>query len=203
MDRLAHWDNVYRSKAEDAVSWFTPNPTLSMELIRQVSPGTQGRIIDVGGGASVLVDKLLDEGFHTVAVLDISEAALNRSRQRLGDRAGSVRWIVADVTRMEDAGQFDVWHDRAGFQFLTEPKDQERYVQAARRTVPIGRHLIISTFAIDGPQSCSGLNVCRYNAQSLAAVLGGDFALLREQLETHVTPAGKTQAFIYAVFTRV
>ena len=118
MDQHAHWDNVYSSKAQDAVSWFTPNPTLSMQLIRQVSPGTQGRIIDVGGGASLLVDKLMDEGFRSVAVLDISEAALNRSKQRLGERAGSVRWMVADVTSMEDAGQFDVWHDRAVFSFL-------------------------------------------------------------------------------------
>jgi 2-polyprenyl-3-methyl-5-hydroxy-6-metoxy-1,4-benzoquinol methylase len=203
MDPHAHWDNVYSSKAEDAVSWFTRNPTLSMQLIRQVSPGTQGRIIDVGGGASVLVDKLLDDGFQSVAVLDISEAALNRSKQRLGERAGGVRWIVADVTAMEDAGQFDVWHDRAVFHFLTEPGDQELYVQAARRTVPIGGHLIISTFALGGPQRCSGLNVCQYDAQSLAAVLGGDFTLLRERSETHLTPAGKTQAFIYAVFTRV
>ena len=201
MDRKAHWEQLYAAKGERDVSWFQAEPALSLELI-QAASSARGRVIDVGGGASVLVDRLLDLGFGHVAVLDISWAALEKARVRLGKRADAVRWIEADVTAVEDVGEFDVWHDRAVFHFLTEPGDQRRYVELARRSIPPGGHLIIATFAPEGPPRCSGLEVCRYDARSLAAALGDAFALAREAAEAQVTPWGSTQAFFYVVFRR-
>jgi SAM-dependent methyltransferase len=201
MDRKAHWEGVYAAKGEREVSWFQEEPALSLELIGAVCPA-RGRVIDVGGGASVLVDRLLDSGFEHVAVLDLSRSALDKARVRLGERADAVRWTETDVTMAEDLGEFDVWHDRAVFHFLTDPGDRRRYVQLARRSLPPGGHLIIATFAREGPQKCSGLDVCRYDARSLAAELGDAFSLVRERTETHVTPWGSTQAFFYGVFRR-
>jgi len=201
MDRKVHWEGVYTAKREREVSWFQEDPALSLELIRAVSPA-RGRVIDVGGGASALVDRLLDSGFEHVAVLDISRSALDKARARLDERANAVRWIEADVTMAEDLGEFDVWHDRAVFHFLTHPADRQRYVKLARRSISPGGHLIIASFAGDGPKRCSGLDVCRYNAASLAAGLGEGFSLVREARETHLTPWGSPQAFFYGVFRR-
>ena len=147
---------------------------------------TGGRIIDVGGGASVLVDRLLDRPFEEIAVLDISETALGKAKSRLGERAERVEWIVADVTEATDLGTFDVWHDRAVFHFLTDAADRRKYVELARRTVPGGGHLIIASFADDGPKRCSDLDVCRYNAETMAAELGEGFSLVqRSQGDAH------------------
>ncbi len=201
MDRKAHWEQIYATKDERDVSWFQAEPALSLELIRAVS-SARGRVIDVGSGASVLVDRLLDLGFEHVAVLDISRAALEKARARLGERADAVRWIEADVTAVENVGEFDVWRDRAVFHFLTEPGDRRRYIELARRSIPPGGHLIIATFAPEGPSKCSGLEVCRYDARSLAVELGDAFSLAREAEETHVTPWGSTQAFFHGVFRR-
>ena len=159
-------------------------------------------MIDVGGGASLLVDRLLDLPFERIAVLDISEAALSKARSRLGERASRVEWIVADIIEAESLGIFDVWHDRAVFHFLTDAADRRRYVELARRTVPVGGHHIIATFAGDGPKRCSGLDVCRYNAETMGAELGGGFSLVREARESHTTPRGSSQAFFYGVFRR-
>jgi SAM-dependent methyltransferase len=201
-DRKDHWEHVYSTKAETGVSWYQDEPRLSLELIGAVAPAVGGRIIDVGGGASVLVDRLLDLPFAEIAVLDISETALGKARARLGGRAERVRWVVADVTEGPELGAFDVWHDRAVFHFLTDAEDRRSYVQLARRTVPEGGHLIIATFAVDGPKRCSDLDVCRYNARSLASELGEGFSIVREARETHTTPWGPLQAFIYRVFRR-
>jgi len=201
MDRKAHWEGVYAAKGESEVSWFQVEPALSLELIRAVCPA-RGRVIDVGGGASVLVDRLLNSGFEHVAVLDVSRSALDKARARLGERADAVRWIEADVTMAEDLGEFDVWHDRAVFHFLTDPADRQRYVKLARRSISPGGHLIIASFADDGPKRCSDLDVCRYDGRSLAAELGDAFSLVRERTETHVTPWGSTQAFFYGGFRR-
>jgi SAM-dependent methyltransferase len=201
MDRKAHWEGVYTSTDESEVGWFQPDPALSLQLICFVSPG-RGRVIDVGGGASRLVDRLLDSGFEGVAVLDISGAALDKARVRLGERANSAHWIEADVTSAESVGEFDVWHDRAVFHFLTEPDDRRRYVGLAERSVPPGGHLVVATFAPEGPHRCSGLEVCRYDARSLAAEFGDSFSPVREETESHVTPMGSTQAFFYGVFRR-
>jgi SAM-dependent methyltransferase len=202
-DRKTHWEHIYSAKPETGVSWYQDEPRLSLELIGAVAPAEAGRIIDVGGGASVLVDRLLDLPFGEIAVLDISETALGKARARLGERAERVRWVVADVTEAPDLGTFDVWHDRAVFHFLTDPDDRRSYVELARQTVPEGGHLIIATFADDGPKRCSDLDVCRYNARSLASELGDGFSLVREARETHSTPWGSSQAFVYGVFQRL
>jgi 2-polyprenyl-3-methyl-5-hydroxy-6-metoxy-1,4-benzoquinol methylase len=197
----SHWEEVYSAKAETGVSWYQDEPTLSLELIGAVAPVERGRIIDVGGGASVLVDRLLNLPFGRIAVLDISETALGKARSRLGERAAWVEWLAADVTDVRDVGTFDVWHDRAVFHFLTDAADRHRYVELARRTVPEGGHLIIATFAQSGPKTCSDLDVCRYNADSLRAEFDG-FSLVRHAAETHTTPWGSPQAFLYGVFRR-
>jgi SAM-dependent methyltransferase len=200
-DRKDHWEAVYRANGAMGVSWYQEVPRLSLELIRFVAPAT-ARIIDVGGGASLLVDRLLDQSFSNLTVLDISEVALERSKERLGSRANKVQWLAADVTTAIDLGGFDVWHDRAVFHFMTDVVDRQKYVELARRTVRKGGHLIIATFADNGPVQCSGLDVCRYNAETLAAELGEGFSLMREAKETHSTPRGSSQAFFYGVFRR-
>ena len=200
--RREHWEAVYRTKGEIDVSWFQDDPRLSLELIRAFAPADGGRIIDVGGGASVLVDRLLDLPFERIAVLDISEAALSKARSRLGERAPRVKWMVADITEAESLGTFDVWHDRAAFHFLTDAADRRKYVELARQTVPLGGHLIIAAFADDGPKRCSGLDVCRYNAETMGTELGEGFSLVIDARETHTTPSGKSQSFFYGVFRR-
>jgi SAM-dependent methyltransferase len=201
-DRKIHWEHVYSARGETDVSWYQREPKLSLELIRGVAPVKGGRLIDVGGGASVLVDRLLDLPFEEIAVLDISETALGKAKARLGHRAEQVRWVVADVTEAPELGAFDVWHDRAVFHFLTDPDDRRSYLALARRTVPQGGHLIIATFADDGPKRCSDLDVCRYNAETMASALGEDFSLVKEARETHTTPWSSRQAFFYGVFVR-
>jgi SAM-dependent methyltransferase len=201
-DRKAHWETVYASKGEAGVSWYQAEPRLSLELIRAVAPPAGGRVIDVGGGASVLVDRLLDLPFERIAVLDIAETALEKARRRLGDRAGRVEWIAADVIEIRDVGTFDVWHDRAVFHFLTDAADRKKYADLARRTVPEGGHLVIASFADDGPKRCSDLDVCRYNAGSMAEELGEGFSLVDQARETHTTPWNSPQAFFYGVFRR-
>jgi SAM-dependent methyltransferase len=202
-DQKTHWEYVYSTKGETGVSWYQGEPRLSLELIRAVSPVEEGRIIDVGGGASVLVDRLLDLSFGSIAVLDISETALSQAKARLGERAERVRWVVADVTEAPELGTFDVWHDRAVFHFLTDPDERRSYVDLARRTLPEAGHLIIATFADSGPKRCSDLDVCRYNAGSLASELGEGFSPVMQARETHTTPWGSSQAFIYVVFKRL
>src|SRR3954454_13006981 len=201
-DLKDHWETVYSTMAETDVSWYQDEPRLSLELIETVAPSEGGRIIDVGGGASVLVDRLLDLPFGEIAVLDISETALGKARDRLRERAERVRWVVADVTEAPELGTFDVWHDRADFHFLTDPDDRRSYVELARRTVPEGGHLVIATFADDGPKRCSDLDVCRYNARSLASELGEGFSLVRGARETHTTPWDSSQPFFYGVYMR-
>ena len=150
----------------------------------------------------MLVDRLLELPFGEIAVLDISETALGKAMVRLGERGERVRWVVADVTDALDLGTFDVWHDRAVFHFLTEAADRRKYVELARRTIPMGGHLIIASFADDGPKRCSDLDVCRYNAETMGAELGEGFSLVRDARETHTTPWGSSQAFFYGVFRR-
>jgi SAM-dependent methyltransferase len=198
----SHWEEVYSAKGATGVSWFQSEPRLSLELIRALAPTARGGIIDVGGGASLLVDRLLDLPFEKIAVLDIAETALGQARSRLGERAGRVGWITADVTDIMGVGTFDVWHDRAVFQFLTDAAQRRKYVELAYRTVPDGGHLIIASFADDGPKRCSDLDVRRYNAGSMSAELGKDFSLIKEANETHMTPWNTSQAFFYGVFRR-
>jgi SAM-dependent methyltransferase len=201
-DCKAHWEHIYTTRAETGVSWYQDDPRLSLELIGDVAPTQGGRVIDVGGGASVLVDRLLELPFEEIAVLDISETALGKAKARLGERAERVRWVVADVTEDPELGAFDVWHDRAVFHFLIDPDDRRSYVELARKTLPEGGHLVIATFAVDGPRQCSNLDVCRYDARSMASELGESFSLVREAREMHATPSGSPQAFWYGVFKK-
>ena len=198
MQSKEHWEKVYTSKAANAVSWFQPHADLSVKLIKGTGASRDAAILDVGGGASTLVDDLLDNGYTNLTVLDLSAAALAAARKRLGARAANVRWIEADITQAElPADHFNVWHDRAVFHFLTSPEERAAYVQAVFRTVKPGGHVIVATFAENGPELCSGLPVMRYSADGLHAEFGESFTLLRHEEEAHHTPAGKVQQFVY------
>lgn len=203
MQSRDHWEKVYTTKATDAVSWFQPHADFSVGLIKATGAGRDAAIIDVGGGASTLVDDLLADGYTDLSVLDLSAAALAAARNRLGARASAVRWIEADITRTDlPAHSFDVWHDRAVFHFLTAPKDRAAYVQAVFDSVKPGGHVIVATFAEDGPNQCSGLPVMRYRADELHAEFGESFALLSHEKEAHHTPSGIVQQFVYCYCRR-
>src|SRR5579863_8892365 len=176
MSTQEHWESVYASKGDQDLSWTQPEPRMSLSLISEVR--RTGRVIDVGGGTSLLAERLLSRGY-SVTVLDISQTAIDRARSRLGARASQIHWIVSDVTAYPDLGSFDVWHDRAVFHFLTAPADRAAYAALLARTVPAGGHAVVATFALDGPEICSGLEVRRYDGQSLAAELGPQFELLK------------------------
>jgi 2-polyprenyl-3-methyl-5-hydroxy-6-metoxy-1,4-benzoquinol methylase len=199
--RREHWETVYRDKADAQLSWFQAEPSASLALIRSLRPAPR-RVIDVGGGQSALAGELVSSGVEEVTVLDISDAAISRARERLGERATRVRWLTADVLESPDLGAFDLWHDRAVFHFLTDPGDRMRYADAVRRSVPSGGHVIMATFAPTGPEKCSGLPVRRYDARGIASELGESFRLLDSASESHATPWGKTQDFVYALLGR-
>lgn len=201
--RQNHWEQVHQSKAPGDRSWFQPRPDTSLSLIERAGINARSRVIDVGGGTSRLVDELLQRGTGEVAVLDIAPSAIEEAKQRLGEQAQQVRWIVGDVTEAHSPGQFDFWHDRAVFHFLTDAGDRAAYVRLLEQSVPIGGHVIIATFAEDGPPRCSGLPVRRHSPQSLSAELGDGFALRDTRHEPHETPSGKTQQFVYCLFERV
>jgi SAM-dependent methyltransferase len=195
-----YWESVYASKGERDLSWTQPAPLMSLSLIGEVCP--TGRVIDVGGGTSLLAERLLERGY-SVTVLDISKTAIDRARNRIGDRASQIHWIVADVTENLQLGSFDVWHDRAAFHFLTASIDRAAYTALLARTVRGGGHVVIATFALDGPEKCSGLAVRRYDGQMLAAELGPQFNLLKSVRELHSTPWGGEQSFQYSLFRHV
>ena len=202
-NRKAHWDGVYTTKGENEVSWFQEHPAPSLELIDVAQPTTESAIIDIGGGASRLVDGLVARGFNCVTVLDISEAALEAAKMRLNERASKVQWIVADVTKWYPAQTYDLWHDRATFHFLTDPAERAAYVNRLVKSLRSGGHIIIGTFALDGPVQCSGLPIVRYDAASLAKALGGIFQLVNTQSHEHATPWGATQRFQFSTFRRI
>jgi SAM-dependent methyltransferase len=200
--RRHHWDSTYAIKGETGVSWFETRPETSLDLIRDIGATPQSAIIDIGGGASRLVDALLEAGWRSVAVLDIADSALSAAKSRLGDLAEQVEWIAADVTKWSPVRTYDVWHDRAAFHFLTEPQDCAAYAGRLGMAVRPGGTAIIATFAPDGPERCSGLPVTRYDAAGLAAAAGPLFELVAERRHTHSTPWGSPQAFQYAVLRR-
>ncbi len=192
-----HWEKVYSTKSTDAVSWFQPHAELSLDIIKTSGASTDAAIIDVGGGASTLVDDLLDYGFTNLTVLDLSAVALATAKTRLGKRAFNVHWIEADITRTDlPENHFDVWHDRAVFHFLTDPADRDAYVRTVFNSVKPGGHVIVASFAEDGPTECSGLPVMRYSADGLHGEFGEAFTLLDHRKEEHHTPAGKVQQFV-------
>ncbi len=198
MNEKSHWENVYTTKKSDEVSWFQPHATASLDLIKKLECNRDAQIIDVGGGASTLVDDLLSLGYTNLKVLDISSAALEVAKKRLGEQSNSVEWIVDDVTKLNiPKYSVDVWHDRAVFHFLNDQAQRESYVKAVLNAVKPGGHVIVSTFSLDGPEKCSGLPVQRYDAESLHGQFGEPFVLLGHEYESHKTPFGTDQNFIY------
>ncbi|HEU0223970.1 MAG TPA: class I SAM-dependent methyltransferase [Steroidobacteraceae bacterium] len=199
-DRHAHWEQVWRTRAPREVSWYQPEPTVSLELIEAAGIAQDSGIIDVGGGASLLVDRLLDRGYSNLAVLDIAGGAMQTSRDRLGARASGVEWHEADVTSFEPPRRYGLWHDRAVFHFLTQAADRRAYVATLRKALKPDGAVVIAAFAPDGPPKCSGLDVMRHDEKSLATELGEDFAIREVRRETHRTPGGAEQRFIYCRF---
>jgi ubiquinone/menaquinone biosynthesis C-methylase UbiE len=194
----AHWETVYHTKAPEAVSWFRPHLEMSLALIERTGWGPSASIIDVGGGESTLVDDLLARGYRNITVLDISPTALSVTKKRLGAAAAQVQWHLADVTQAPlPPRSYDVWHDRAVFHFLTEPEQRIAYVRRVMHAVKPGGHVIVSTFGPEGPTKCSGLDVVRYDAESLHDQFGTRFRLLEHSQELHRTPFGTTQQFLY------
>jgi 2-polyprenyl-3-methyl-5-hydroxy-6-metoxy-1,4-benzoquinol methylase len=199
-DGERHWEGIYRTKAPTEVSWYQPEAHLSLELIRRIAPDLDAPIIDVGGGASTLVDGLLDAGYRQVTVLDLAPTALALAQQRLGERSRRVAWVASNVLEAAfRAKEYAVWHDRAVFHFLTEPQDRARYVNQTRRAVRHDGHVIVASFGPDGPTRCSGLEVVRYSPEAMHAEFGAGFRLLESHREDHHPPSGKTQAFVYCL----
>jgi len=198
LNRKQHWEDVYSNKPVKQVSWFQEHADLSLKLIRNTGLEKDAAIIDVGGGASTLVDDLVCDGYTNVTVLDLSSVALDVAKLRLGKKAESVHWKCGDITKVTfPKHSIDIWHDRAVFHFLTEQDDRHAYVEQVLRAVRPGGHVIVATFGENGPTSCSGLPVVRYNPDSLHKEFGGEFTLVEHKEEIHQTPAGKTQQFIY------
>jgi SAM-dependent methyltransferase len=195
-----YWDARYSTIGSQNVSWYQEEPAISLALISAVAP-TGSSVVDVGGGASHLVEALLDAGYRDLTVVDLSAEALRASHERVG--AAPVTWVASDIREWQPARAFDVWHDRAAYHFLTDLDDQDHYWQLVRETVPIGGHVVIGTFAEDGPESCSGLPVTRYSSAMLHAAMGDGFAVVETRPEVHRTPSGATQSFTWLAAERV
>ena len=202
MDRKLHWEQVYTDKAVHETSWHQANPLPSLSMISAAASADTPSLIDIGGGASLLVDHLLGLGYRDLSVLDIAGAALAQARQRLGPAAAQVEWIESDVTKFEPERTWEIWHDRAAFHFLTDAADRRRYIAVLRRALAEDGQAIIAAFAPDGPSRCSGLEVVRYDAASLAAELGAGFVLREERSEAHRTPADREQRFGFYRFSK-
>lgn len=200
-DRQQHWDQIYQTKALELVGWYQPIPETSLSFFEKFAVPTTARIIDIGGGDSLLVDHLLDRGYRNVTVLDVSATAIERARRRLGDRADRVTWIVTDVTDFDPTARYDFWHDRAAFHFLLEEAEITRYLRTARRSLVPGGILLIGTFSKAGPTRCSGIDIQQYSEQSMTALLEPGFEKVECITVDHRTPAGTAQNFIFCSFT--
>lgn len=201
MTDSSHWDHTYIAKGDD-VSWYQPGPSRSLDMIRSAAPMQSAQIIDVGAGASRLADNLLFAGYSELTLLDVSAVALGRTRERIGNASDKIAWIVADVTQWKPTQTWDIWHDRAVFHFLIDKAAQDAYIAVLKQATKPGSRVILSTFALTGPEKCSGLPVQRYSAGTLANRLSPDFAIYTQETEQHRTPFGTTQDFIYAGFRR-
>ena len=200
-DTKLHWENIYTEKLAEEVSWYQQEPTVSLEIIQDLSD-KNARIIDIGGGLSVLIDHLLKAGYTNLALLDISGKAIRDVKKRLSHQASKVEWFERDITEFAPPHSYDIWHDRAVFHFLTDIKSRQLYVDALKNAVKPGSHVIIAAFAKNGPRQCSGLDIVQYDNFSIQHELGDEFILLKSQKETHMTPTEKEQRFIYFVFQR-
>lgn len=199
-ERVLHWDHVYENSGADGVSWYQPEPEVSLELIELMGVGPESGIIDIGGGASVLTDRLLARGYNDLTVLDLSEVALEVARGRVGD-GSTVAWLAQDVLTWEPTRTFELWHDRAVFHFLSAHEIVD-YRSVLDRAIPSGGAVIMATFAPDGPERCSGLEVTRYGSKELGGLLGADFEIVAERQEVHVTPSGGAQPFTWIAARR-
>lgn len=196
-----HWNRVYATKGFDSVSWYAPHLDKSLKLIERLCPDKAAAIVDIGGGQSTLVDDLLHAQYRDISVLDISRTAIEFTKRRLGERSEGLSWHVGDISRYDfGAKQFDLWHDRAVFHFLTDVANRMAYVGAVRRSVKPGGHVVIATFGPDGPFQCSGLDVVRYDDKKLQQAVGDGFVLLGSETTYHQTPMGKEQQFLYSWF---
>ena len=203
-DSKAHWDTVYQQKRPEEVSWYQPHLAVSLRLLAHAGLRPESRIIDVGSGASTLVDDLLAQGVKDITVLDLSGRALAVSKVRLGERADRVTWIEADITRAQlPAASCDLWHDRAVFHFLTQAEDRRRYVDTMRNALKPDGQIVLSAFSLQGPPRCSGLDVVRYGSDTLQAELGEQFRVVETVEEAHRTPSGAVQQFLYARFQKM
>jgi cyclopropane fatty-acyl-phospholipid synthase-like methyltransferase len=201
-ERQAHWESIYRDSDPGEVGWYQPKPTISLEWIDELGLADGAGIIDVGGGRSRLVDCLLERGYAELTVLDLSEAALEQSQERLGERADRVTWLAGDVLEAELGGPFEVWHDRAVFHFLNAEADQHQYVRQLDRVLSEEGRVILATFTTEAPERCSGLPVCRREPEQFDGVLGESFELVGKRQETHFTPSGVKQPYVYGLFER-
>lgn len=202
LDRVAHWENVYSAKQTTEVSWFEAEPTTSLNLLEQMLP-QGGEIIDVGGGASFLVDRIVSKGTWDITVLDISSTAIEHTKRRLGAAAAKVSWICEDITETKQLKRYDAWHDRAVFHFLTNPMDRQAYLDRLNESLKSGGYFIVATFAPDGPEKCSGLPVCRYSLEELEVTLRSAYRTIASSQHDHLTPTGKIQRFTLAVFQKL
>lgn len=203
MSDTDHWNAVYSKKTEAELSWHQDNPSVALDLMKMIDLTVRSSVIDVGAGTSRLMDKLLDLGISDLSALDLSESALAAARVRLSERETSVKWIVEDITRWEPSRTYDIWHDRAVFHFLVTAKDRDAYIQRLSRSLIPGGHAIIATFALDGPEKCSGLPVARYSPITLAKTLGSGFSLVGHKAYLHHTPWGSRQSFQYSLFRKL
>jgi 2-polyprenyl-3-methyl-5-hydroxy-6-metoxy-1,4-benzoquinol methylase len=201
-NRKKHWETIYNTKEKNEVSWFEPTPLTSLSFINEYNIPTHAKIIDVGGGDSLLVDNLLNQGFKDITVLDLSEAALNKAQQRLGQQAAQVKWIVKDVTDFEPSEQYEFWHDRATFHFLTKEEDINNYVDKVKRFIKPEGILTIGTFSENGPEKCSGIMVKQYSEAKLESLFSKDFQKLSCRITNHTTPFNTNQNFIFCCFKR-
>jgi SAM-dependent methyltransferase len=199
-DNKKHWDTVFSTKQPNEVSWTQSIPKTSLDFIHSFNLSKTAKIIDIGSGDSYLVDYLLNQGYENITVLDISEAALNRAKQRLGTRASKVHWIVSDITEFEPSTTYDVWHDRATFHFLTTTTQIAKYISIAAKS--ISGFLTIGTFSESGPDKCSGLQIKKYSEEQLQHELSKKFDKIRCITEDHVTPFNTTQNFLFCSFKK-
>lgn len=202
MSNSSYWDNVYQSKNENEVSWFQQEPSKSLELIDEMKLSLDSEIIDIGAGESRLVDSLLKKGFKKISILDISSASLEKLKLRVGDNSKDIEFICSDVTEFAPVKKYNLWHDRATFHFLTELDQVEKYLKIANESLQVGGFLIISTFALTGPEKCSGLQISRYSQEDLKSLFGRYFENIKCFEDTHVTPWGSKQDFVFCGFIK-
>ncbi len=203
MSRKEHWEKVYSTKKLQEVSWYQPNPKASLDFIAGFNLPKDASIIDIGGGDSFLTDRLLESGFTNITVLDISEAAINRAKQRLGSKADMIKWIISDITEFAPMDSYDFWHDRATFHFLTTTEEIEKYISIAAKAVKENGKMLIGTFSENGPEQCSGLQVKQYSEETLVSLIGKWFKKIKCIYTDHTTPFKTVQNFLFCSFNKI